>query len=54
MRTPAGDHLSPQPDLNQLPGLIDQLRRAGLAVDLDTRPGTPPREPLNPGLCEKA
>lgn len=35
IRSPVGDDLTPQPDLKQLPTLLEQLRRAGLMVEVD-------------------
>jgi signal transduction histidine kinase len=35
MRSSDGDDLTPQPDLAQLPSLLEQVRRAGLVVEVD-------------------
>jgi signal transduction histidine kinase len=49
MRSPVGDDLDPQPDLTQLPALLDQLRGAGLEIDLEVS-GTVPTLPPGVGL----
>lgn len=49
MRSPGGEDLTPQPDLTQLPALLEQLRRAGLTVDLEVA-GTERELPLGIAL----
>ncbi|MDP9869734.1 MULTISPECIES: sensor histidine kinase [Streptosporangium] len=43
----SGDGLEPQPGLDQLDGLIERVRAAGVAVDVKV---SPPRGPLPPGV----
>jgi signal transduction histidine kinase len=49
LRADDGEHaaLEPQPGLDQLPALVDEIRRAGLAVDVSITGG---RRPLPPGV----